>query len=83
MNLPNNKLKIVSFLGFNEYKEVSYLHPDYQHNQLKVTTPFYQEALVEFYQPKTLYVLLTPTAEKENWGKTSCQSGRKSRTATY
>ena len=69
MNQNSNKLKIVSFLGFNKYQEVSYLHPNYQSNQIKVTTPFYQEALVEFYQPKTLYVLLTPTAEKENWEK--------------
>lgn len=69
MNQTANKLKIVSFLGFNKYQEVTYLHPDYQHNQIKVTTPFYQEALVEFYQPKDLYVLLTPTAEQENWEK--------------
>lgn len=69
MNMTNNKLKIISFLGSNKYEEVIYLHPDYQHNQLKLATPFYQEALVEFYQPQTLYVILTPTAETKNWQK--------------
>lgn len=67
MNQTSDKLKIVSFLGFSEYQEVTYLHPNYQENQIKVTTRFYQEALVEFYRPKTLYVLLTPTAEERNW----------------
>ena len=70
MNQTSGQLKIISFLGSNKkYEEVPYLHPNYQHNQLKVTTPFYQEALVEFYQPQTLYVLLTPTAEAINWDK--------------
>ena len=67
MNQTSDKLKIVSFLGFSKYQEVTYLHPNYQENRIKVTTSFYQEALVEFYRPKTLYVLLTPTAEERNW----------------
>ena len=70
MNQTSGQLKIISFLGSNKkYEEVPYLHPNYQHNQIKVITPFYQEALVEFYQPQTLYVLLTPTAEERNWEK--------------
>ena len=38
MNQTSNQLKIVSFLGFNKYHEVSYLHPDYQHNQREQVT---------------------------------------------
>ena len=72
-----NNLKIISILGWTNYKKVTYLHPDYKNNQIKLLTPFYQEALVEFYQPKTLYVLLTEEVEfdpprgatttKSNW----------------
>lgn len=53
-------MKAISFLGFNKYDETIYLHPT-EKNSLK--TPFFQEALVEFYQPETLYVLLTKTVE--------------------
>lgn len=62
---PENNLKIISFLGFNKYTEVTYLHPDFNNCTIKVLSPFYQEALVEFYKPKTLYVLLTESAEKK------------------
>jgi len=55
-------MKAVSFLGFNKYEETTYLHP--QENR-GVKTPFFQEALVEFYKPETLYVLLTKTVETE------------------
>ena len=59
-----NNLKIISFLGNRKYEEATYLHPD-PNNLTKVVTPFYQEALVEFYQPKTLYILLTKSVETE------------------
>lgn len=63
MTQSNSNLKIISFLGWSNYTEVNYLHPNYNNNQIKVLTPFYQEALVEFYKPKTLYVLLTKKVE--------------------
>lgn len=53
-------MKIISFLGFNFYKETTYLSPC---EQKVCKTPFFQEALVEFYQPDILYVMLTKTAE--------------------
>jgi hypothetical protein len=55
-------MKAISFLGFNKrgYQETTYLNP-LQSGKLK--TKFVQEALVEFYKPETLYVLLTNTAE--------------------
>ncbi|MFN5514219.1 MAG: TIGR02221 family CRISPR-associated protein [Cyanobacteriota bacterium] len=51
-------MKIISFLGFSHYTETIYLHPT---TAEAVKTPFFQEALVQFYQPDTLYVLLTKT----------------------
>ena len=54
-------MKIISFLGFNNYTETTYIHPSDDSKQSK--TSFFQEALVEFYQPETLYVLLTETVE--------------------
>lgn len=55
-------MKIISFLGFNArgYTETTYLNPD---KTQKCKTEFFQEALVEFYHPEFLYVLLTQTAE--------------------
>ncbi|MFM6355575.1 MAG: TIGR02221 family CRISPR-associated protein [Planktothrix sp.] len=53
-------MKIISFLGFNQYIETTYVHPQ---GTDKCLTPFFQEALVQFYQPETLYVLLTHTVE--------------------
>lgn len=53
-------MKIISFLGFTKYQETKYLSPT---GSEPVTTPFFQEALVEFYHPETLYVLLTQTVE--------------------
>ena len=55
-------MKAISFLGFNKrgYQETTYLNP-LQEGECK--TKFVQEALVEFYKPETLYVLLTNTAE--------------------
>lgn len=66
-------MKIISFLGFNNYSETTYIHPSDQSKQSK--TAFFQEALVEFYQPEVLYVLLTDTvatklprgATESNW----------------
>jgi len=54
-------MKIISFLGLSKYEETTYVSPI---GSEKVTTPFFQEALVEFYHPETLYVLLTKTVEK-------------------
>ncbi|MBE9186341.1 TIGR02221 family CRISPR-associated protein [Microcoleus sp. LEGE 07076] len=53
-------MKIISFLGLSNYEETTYISPI---GSEKVTTPFFQEALVEFYHPETLYVLLTKTVE--------------------
>ena len=66
-------MKIISFLGFNNYTETTYIHPSDKSKQSK--TSFFQEALVEFYQPETLYILLTETvatkiprgATESNW----------------
>ncbi|MEY2984539.1 MAG: hypothetical protein RLZZ568_1156 [Cyanobacteriota bacterium] len=66
-------MKIISFLGFNSYQEVTYIHPS---NPAQTsTTPFFQEALLDFYDVDTLYVLLTKTvatqaprnATRSNW----------------
>ncbi|MFM5982778.1 MAG: TIGR02221 family CRISPR-associated protein [Sphaerospermopsis kisseleviana] len=56
-------MKAISFLGFNKrgYQETTYLNP-IASGEYK--TKFIQEALVEFYKPETLYVLLTDTAAK-------------------
>lgn len=64
--MKEKPLKAISFLGFNKrgYQETIYLNP--LNKQLKTgeyRTKFIQEALAEFYQPDTLYVLLTKTAE--------------------
>ncbi|MBG1271170.1 TIGR02221 family CRISPR-associated protein [Nostoc sp. WHI] len=55
-------MKAISFLGFNKrgYQETTYINPK---QPGEYTTKFVQEALVEFYKPDTLYVLLTKTAE--------------------
>ncbi|HEY9612085.1 TIGR02221 family CRISPR-associated protein [Allocoleopsis sp.] len=53
-------MKAISFLGFNNYQDTTYLNPMGFGNY---KTPFFQEALVEFYKPETLYVLLTKTVE--------------------
>jgi hypothetical protein len=54
-------MKIITFLGFNKYIETTYIHPT--NTNIKVSTAFFQEALVEFYQPEVIYVLLTDTVE--------------------
>jgi hypothetical protein len=48
-------MKAISFLGFTKYEEKTYLHPK---ENIGVKTPFFQEALVEFYHPETLYIHL-------------------------
>ncbi len=66
-------MKIISFLGFNNYQEVTYSHPS--DPICKSTTPFFQEALLDFYDVDTLYILLTRTvatkaprsATRSNW----------------
>ena len=58
-------LKIISFLGFTKYRHKTYLHPEYVKNQSSFRTKFIQEALVEFYDPSILYVLLTNKVENE------------------
>ena len=66
-------MKIISFLGFNAYQETTYIHTS---DPTKTSiTPFFQEALVDFYDVDILYVLLTKTvatkpprgATKSNW----------------
>jgi CRISPR-associated Csx2 family protein len=54
-------MKAISFLGLNNYKETTYLNPLSPGECY--TTPFFQEALVKFYKPETLYILLTKTVE--------------------
>ena len=58
-------MKIVSFLGFGKYHKTKYVHPDINHQDFLVDTPFFQEALVEFYKPDTLIILLTRKVETE------------------
>lgn len=53
-------MKIISFLGLGNYQETTYLLGSNQHK-----TSFCQEALVEFYQPNTLYVFLTETVKTQ------------------
>lgn len=55
-------MKIISFLGFNPrgYSKTTYISPDHLK---KWETSVFQEALVEFYSPDILYILLTKTAE--------------------
>ncbi|GCL38365.1 TM1812 family CRISPR-associated protein [Sphaerospermopsis reniformis] len=57
-------MKAISFLGFNPnkgYDKTIYISPD---GSEECETEFFQEAMVKFYKPKVLYVLLTKTAEK-------------------
>lgn len=54
-------MKAISFLGFNKYEDTTYLNP-LGYGEYK--TPFFQEALVEFYNPEVLYILLTKTVEE-------------------
>ena len=56
-----------------KYQETKYIHP--LDSTKQCLTPFFQEALVEFYNPEKLYVLLTDTvatkppegASESNW----------------
>jgi CRISPR-associated Csx2 family protein len=65
-------MKIISFLGFNSYKITTYVSID---GSQTCQTRFFQEALVKFYSPEILYVMLTNTvenvvprdSEKTNW----------------
>lgn len=68
-------MKIISFLGTGNYHLTTYLHP---FNSQKKETRFFQEALVKFYQPEFLYVLLTPTVVAHpNWQSLqSCLEGK-------
>jgi hypothetical protein len=54
-------VKAISFFGYRRqgYQETSYLHP---FGGEPCFTEFFQEALIKFYHPETLYVLLTETA---------------------
>jgi len=54
-------MKIISFLGFGNYTPTTYVSTDGQ----TCYTPFFQKALVKFYQPEILYVMLTNTAENK------------------
>jgi hypothetical protein len=56
-------MKAISFLGFNPekgYDKTIYISPNASE---ECETEFFQEAIVKFYQPKVLYVLLTNKAE--------------------
>lgn len=56
-------MKAISFLGFNQrkgYDKTIYISPD---GSDQCETEFFQEAMVKFYKPKVLYILLTKTAE--------------------
>ena len=58
-------MKIISCLGTGKYSLTTYLHPSKSQSK---ETCFFQEALVEFYHPEILYVLLTPTVVNHpNW----------------
>jgi hypothetical protein len=54
-------MKIISFLGLMNYQETTYLNP--RNSKEGCKTPFFQEALAEFYKPDKLYVLLTQSVE--------------------
>jgi CRISPR-associated Csx2 family protein len=54
-------MKIISFLGFGKYTQTTYVSTDGQ----TCYTPFFQEALVKFYSPEILYVMLTNKVENE------------------
>ena len=54
-------MKIISFLGFNNYQETTYVHPSDSGKQS--TTPFFQEALIDFFDQDILYIFLTKTVE--------------------
>ncbi len=66
-------MKIISFLGTTLYQETNYIHALDSTKQF--STPFFQEALVEFYQPDKLYIFLTKAvatdiprgASESNW----------------
>ncbi|MBK1986906.1 TIGR02221 family CRISPR-associated protein [Sphaerospermopsis aphanizomenoides BCCUSP55] len=56
-------MKAISFLGFNPkkgYDRTIYISPD---GNDEYETEFFQEAMVKFYKPQVLYVLLTNKAE--------------------
>lgn len=56
-------MKAISFLGFNPHKgynKTIYINPN---SYEECETEFFQEAMVKFYKPKVLYILLTKTAE--------------------
>ncbi len=56
--------KAISFLGTGNYQETVYVNAT---TEQSCATRFFQEAIVEFHSPETLYVLLTPKAELVNW----------------
>ncbi|MGL6280927.1 MAG: TIGR02221 family CRISPR-associated protein, partial [Microcoleaceae cyanobacterium] len=55
-------MKIISFLGLGNYRETTYVSID---GSQTCQTRFFQEALVKFYSPEILYVMLTNKAENE------------------
>lgn len=68
-------MKIISCLGTGAYNEATYNHPQYPEINQQVKTCFIQEAVCEFYQAKSIYILLTDGAktripkgkDKTNW----------------
>lgn len=68
-------MKIISCLGTGAYNEATYNHPQFPDINQQVKTCFIQEAVCEFYQAKSVYILLTKGAktkipygkDKSNW----------------
>ncbi|QUS62532.1 hypothetical protein IQE94_17860 (plasmid) [Synechocystis sp. PCC 7339] len=59
-------MKVITFLGTGKYEETTYLHP--HGGKSAKPSPLFQEALLDFYSPQEMLVLLTPTAAAHsNW----------------
>lgn len=63
----NTPIKIISCLGTGNYEETTYNHPQFPEINQQVKTCFIQEAVCDFYQAQSVYVLLTNGAKKRNW----------------
>ncbi|MGY6528533.1 MAG: TIGR02221 family CRISPR-associated protein [Cyanobacterium sp.] len=63
----NKPIKIISCLGTGNYEETTYNHPQFPEINQQVKTCFIQEAVCDFYQAQSIYILLTKGARKKNW----------------
>ncbi len=60
-------MHVITFLGTGQYQPVSYIWRDSQ-LEYRATTDLFPLALVEWLQPESIFVLLTPEAEQsEHW----------------